>query len=428
MQGMPSYDRAPPLWLPLPFLLVAPAWLGLAGAALMLAGAGTPQRFDPALLAATHLLALGVLGNAMCGSALQIMAVVAGVSYARPQGLFRSLFWPLQLGCGALAWAFLAGFSAPAFIMAGACLAYALLGIAARGLAGLARSPSRDATRRGMVVALLSLAIVVGLGLALIGTLAAAWPLPWRRLLDLHVLFALGGWLLGLIMAVAVTVVPMFQITPPYPAGWLRWAAWAWLAALLMAACGLWLERWPLLLPAGGLAAAFAWLTWRLQARSRRPQDIGRRFWRWAMAALALSLVMAIAGIVGGAAPGLAEAAGGLALFGLGGGVVLGMWYKIVPFLLWLDLQKRAPRGKRAPSSLQLLPESAHRRCLALYGIALGLGAAAVLGGAPTAAPGVAAMVLATCWCGDGAAAMRRYRICRRCWTAASAQLGADTP
>ncbi|POZ60980.1 hypothetical protein [Chromobacterium alticapitis] len=428
MQGMPSYDRAPPPSLPLPFLLAAPVWLGLAGAALLLADGGAPQRFDPALLAAAHLLALGVLGNAMCGAALQILAVVAGVSYTRPRRLLHGLFWPLQLGCGALALAFLNGFSRPAFLAAGICLAWTLLGLASLGLAGLWRSPARDASSRGIAAALACLILVVALGLTLAGTVADSWPLPWLRLLNLHILFALGGWLLGLIMAVAITVVPMFQITPAYPARWQRFAAATWLAALALAAIGLWLECWPLTLPACALATAFAWHTGRLQARSRRPQDIGRRFWQCAMAALVLALAAALAQLAGWDAEGLPEAAGWLALFGLGGGAVLGMWYKILPFLLWLDLQKRAPRGRRAPSTLQLLPESAHSRCLALYLIALGLGTAAAAGGAPTAAPAIALLALAACWAWDGSAAMRRYRACRRAWTDSPAQLGAATP
>ncbi|MCD4503847.1 hypothetical protein LQR30_07000 [Chromobacterium piscinae] len=417
MQGWPSYDRAPPLSLPLPFLLASPCWLFIAGLCLMLAGPGQLDRFDPAALAAAHLLALGVLGNAMFGAALQILAVVAGVSFSRPRLLLHALFWPLQLGCGLLAAAFLNGFLPVLLLPAAALLGWALLVFAGVGLHGIAKSPARDATTRGMASALAALLAAAGLGIALAGTLGAAWPLPWKTLLDWHALWALGGWLLGLVMAVAATVVPMFQITPAYPARWMRHAAMIWPASLLASGLGWQLTAsWLAWLPAWMAALAFAAMTWRLQRRSRRPGDCGRRFWQMAMAALALGLLAAWLVAADLLAAGWAALSGWLLLFGLGAGAVLGMFYKILPFLLWLDLQRKAQHGARPPATLALLPESAQRRCLFVFSACLAMGCALALGRLPGMAAGVGTCALAALVAWDAGRAVWRYRACARNW------------
>ncbi|AXE33449.1 hypothetical protein [Chromobacterium phragmitis] len=417
MQGWPSYDRAPPLWLPLPFLLASPVWLSAAGLSLAWLSPGPVSRFDPAALAVAHLLALGVLANAMCGAALQVLAIVAGAAFPRPRLLLHVLFWPLQLGCGLLAAAFLNGFSPWLLLPAAALLGWALLAFSAAALAGAWRSPARDATTRGMIAALTALPLTAGLGIALAGTLGAGWPLPWKVLLDWHALWGLGGWLLGLIMAVAATVVPMFQITPAYSASWMRWNAGLWPAALLTSGLGWQLDAgWPAFAPAAAMVAVFVAETLRLQHLSRRSRDWGRRFWQGAMAALALALIAGWRAAQGPADDGWAALGGWLWLFGLGAGAVLGMWCKILPFLLWLDLQRQAPAGARPPATLALLPEAAQRRGWFGYAACLILGCAAALGGAPAVLAGAAVCGLAAMLLRDAARALRRHRNCLLGW------------
>ncbi|UTH73766.1 hypothetical protein [Chromobacterium sp. IIBBL 290-4] len=429
MQAWPSYDRAPPLGLPLPFLLAAPCWLLLTGLCLRAAGEGALDRFDPAALAATHALALGVLGNAMCGALLQILAVVAGMHYPRA-AIWRTLgFWGLQIGAAALAGSFLAGFPPFGLILAGGLLGSMLLAFAACGLYGIARSVARDASTQGAALALSALLLAVLLALLLLGVLARGWALPWKILLDAHAIFAAGGWLLGLIMAVAATVVPMFQITPAYPAGWLRLGGKAWLAALAIAVACLAndLPVWGLIGPIA-IALVFAGLTLSLLRKSRRPQDAGRRFWLGAMICLAGALLLAMAGACGLDRPGLAAACGWLMLFGLGCGAVLGMWCKILPFLFWLDLQKRAPSGCRAPSTLQLLPDSAPRRLFWAYAATVSMGMPAILGLAPLWMAAAALSVLSLLWLACALGSVLRYRTCLRELNARAAGQPASRP
>jgi hypothetical protein len=69
-----SLERGPPLTAPLKFLYTAPWFLCLAGMALMSAGPeALVTRWSPHLLAATHLLTLGFMMQAMLGALLQLL-------------------------------------------------------------------------------------------------------------------------------------------------------------------------------------------------------------------------------------------------------------------------------------------------------------------------------------------------------------------
>ena len=74
-------------------------------------------------------------------------------------------------------------------------------------------------TARAMRLAALMLAATVLLGLILLSNHAFGWWLQARETLaDLHLTWGLLGWVGILIVGVAYQVVPMFQLTPAYPA------------------------------------------------------------------------------------------------------------------------------------------------------------------------------------------------------------------
>ena len=81
-------------------------------------------------------------------------------------------------------------------------------------------------TARAMRLAALMLAATVLLGLALLSNHAFGWWLQARETLaDLHLTWGLLGWVGILVVGVAYQVVPMFQLTPAYPARLTRWLA-----------------------------------------------------------------------------------------------------------------------------------------------------------------------------------------------------------
>jgi len=368
-QAWLSYDDAPPFWLPASFFGVAMLWLLLLGGLLLPADMLTANRYHPQLLALTHVLALGVLGNIMSGALLQMLAVASGVAAQRASRLLLGIFLPWQAGTALLVGGFWFGFAPLALQAAAVLLCAAIIRLAWHGLYGLAHSPARDASSRGMALALLALLVTALLGLGLVLTLSGQLPLPLMPLLHSHVLWAAMGWLLLLLLAVSQTVIPMFLITPPYPA-WMLSTGRA--VLLLLLACSLALFFWPaqLWLPASLLlipVVLYAVQSWRLLRQSRRPADPLWRQWQGVIACLLLGGVSAWLCSRWTAWPSLPLLAGLWWLGGAGLGATLAMLGKILPFLAWLHLKRLNPPRGLLPSTHGFLPESAQRRVRLLH-------------------------------------------------------------
>jgi hypothetical protein len=111
-----------------------------------------------------------------------------------------------------------------------------------------------------------------------------------------HAAWGLGGWSLLLVAGVAYLVVPMFQLTPPYPA-WLTRSFSVTLFFLLAAWSITWLPlqrpdglQVALACAAALLAVVFAAVTLRLQAQRRRKvTEPTLLFWRLAMVCLVVA-------------------------------------------------------------------------------------------------------------------------------------------
>jgi hypothetical protein len=233
-----------------------------------------------------------------------------------------------------------------------------------------------------MRLALAALLVTATLGTLLAAGLALPLPLAFPVLTDVHLGWGLGGWALALLAGVSTFVVPMFQLTPAYPAGAARRLAPA-LGLLLL----LWSLRaifpdsaWSALAEAAGagialLAAVWAIATLRLQAgRRRKVGDATFHFFRAGM----FCLIAATAGFVAMLAapalagePRLATGLGVLLLPGTFSCVIQGMLYKIVPFLAWLHLQRTGAPVASLPNMRAFVPEGAARGQLRLHLAAL---------------------------------------------------------
>lgn len=350
---------------------------GMLAAALLLAWEPMAMltRWHPATLAAVHLFALGGLMPVMLGALYQFVPVASGLALPRWRGFDYLILVGQLAGAGLLAAAFL-GLGPVAFGAAGLLLGLSLLAAAARLLWALwAQAAS------GVLVALLrangiALCVTVLLGLLLVAILMFDWSLPLVAIVDAHALWALAGWVGGLIVSVASVVVPMFHVTGAYPA---RWARAARLLPLLLLAgsVALWLELprlaqlvW-LLLALG--AAVFGYLTLRRVLAARRGERDAFH-WGWlgvSLLCLLLAASAAAATLLDDARWGMAF--GVLALVGLGGGTVSVMLYRIVPFLIWLHWQRANKARARLPLLHQIVPERWQRGQLAAELLALGL-------------------------------------------------------
>jgi hypothetical protein len=228
-------------------------------------------------------------------------------------------------------------------------------------LCALWRARVKEAIGRSIGLALAALAVTVALGLILAAVLGWGAPLPMVKVVSVHAAWGLIGWTVLLVVVVAQQVVPMFQVTPLYPAALSKVFAPVLLCILVAWSAATWLE-WRaaaalLGIAVAMLALAFSAFTLGLQLRSRRPEaDATTVAWRAGMVCLALA---AVVGSVGSFAPGVATyyavLVGVLSMIGFALSVMHGMLYKIVPFLIWLHLQNTV--GGRVPHIRRILPE-----------------------------------------------------------------------
>lgn len=363
-----SFDQAPPFSQPLRFFLTAPLFLLVAGLLLMIVPDSLNSRWTPQALALTHALTLGFLAMVMLGALMQMLPVVAGVVI--PAGGVVAWLTHLPLTCGTAA--LMAGFlnAGNGFFVFGAdLLAFGFTVFLAASGMRLARAAGND-TVNGIRLAVVSLLATAVLGVALVLMRSGVWTLGGLQIVSAaHVAFGLLGWVLLLVIGVAYQVVPMFQITPPYPLTLARWLAGALLVLLIAHASGLLLPNgasaWILAVADFGLAAGiliFAVATLWLQSRRRRKlPDVTLEFWRLGMASLIACVLVWLAGrvwpawVTGDTYPLLL---GVLFIGGFAVSVVNGMLYKIVPFLAWFHLQAQLQaKAGTIPNMKQMIAE-----------------------------------------------------------------------
>jgi hypothetical protein len=361
-----SYEQGPPFGAPLRYFLVAPLFMLFAASLGIFMPDWLTTRWSPVSLALTHLITLGYLAMVMLGSLLQMLPVVLGV----PVPAVRLIGWlgllGLSVGTPCLALGFLLG--EPLWLYAG-------MWILAAGLIpfSIAISFSLIKTAAPLVawpirLAALALVITLLLGILLVGAFAGLWPVSaMAELTALHAAWGLIGWVLMLIIGVAYQVVPMLQLTRPYPNWLTRGLTWILFIGLLLISVAAQIESMAnigllgsLLLCAGSLV--FAGVTLWLQAgRRRKVPDITLNFWRFGMASLIFSaLLFPVLHWLPEAWMEAAEISLGIAfLLGFVASVVGGMLYKIVPFLAWFHL-KTQTQAKIAsiPNMKQMIPDN----------------------------------------------------------------------
>lgn len=379
-----SFEQAPPLSVPFRHFLTAP-WMGvLAGLAIAWFGSdGFASRWTPQTLAVTHLLTAGFMLQAMAGALLQFVPVAAGGNVWRPRWVAAVVHPSLVLGVLLLAVAFLGESRAfrPAigFLGIGVMVLVIAVGWA------IARTPAEGPTIVALRIAVPALAITATLGALLAEGLGAGRDWPLLEMADVHAAWGLGGWGLILLAGVSYYVVPMFQLTPPYP----KSIAYA-IPALLAVAIVVWSLRVAqvkagmdgAMMAGYCVAAVFGGVTLHLQRRRRRKvSDPTLLFFRGAMVSL---IALFASSFVFLAVPALGVEVrapiwtGVLAIVGVFVSAISGMLYKIIPFVSWLKLQSvYAPAP--APNMREIIPEKVMRRQMQAHFAALAALLAAVV-------------------------------------------------
>lgn len=413
-----SFEQAPPISVPFRFFLTAPLFGVAAGLLLLMQGAEMlSSRWMPGALAGTHLMVVGFMLQAMCGALLQFVPVAAGGNIWRPHWVAGLVHPLLAVAAVLLATAFLT--QRPTFFLLAAYSFGLALGayLLVVGLA-LWRTTASGATIGALRIALAGLLVTLILGVTLATGLARGSDLPLLTITDIHAAWGLGGWALILLAGVSYYVVPMFQLTPAYPAWVARGMPWLLLAVLLLWSTQFlgFSEGARLGLLLGGLAVAgvFAVTTLHLQGRRRRKvSDTTLLFFRTAM----LSLLAVLLSVLLFALlptvwqdPRAAIWLGVLVLIGVFVSAISGMLYKIVPFLIWLHLQNLGGINTLPPTMNRMIPEWSMRRQFYVHLGALALILAAVW--VPLLArPAGLVLVLDFAWLGGNlVVAVRVYR------------------
>jgi len=343
-----SFEQAPPISVPYRFFLAAP-WFGVA-AGLLLAWEGGDvlgSRWTPAALAMVHLIAVGFMLQAMSGAMFQFIPVAVGGNVWRPTWV-ANVVQPLLLLGAILLVAGLYLSSPPLLSGAVVALMVGVVMFAAAVLLAIWRTPATGMTLWTMRIAIIGLVMTVLLGAMLAEALARGSSLPLIELTNVHLAWGLGGWALMLVAAVSYFVVPMFQLTLPYPLWFARW-----FGPLLLLAVTIWTGAWlaadsaraPVAgIPPALLCVGFATMTlWLQHTRRRKVDDATSLNFRVAMFAL---FGFAISGLAMIIQPELADDPrssvwlGMLAFPGVFVSTISGMMYKIMPFLNWLHLQR----------------------------------------------------------------------------------------
>ncbi|MCB1683346.1 MAG: hypothetical protein R3E82_21680 [Pseudomonadales bacterium] len=334
----------------------------LAGFALLVGGADALQsQWSSVLIGTTHFLTLGVVTTTMLGALFQLMPVLGGVGFPATRKIATAVHLCLGSGTLLLAAGFvvqlpvLFNFALPLLLTA---FCVFLSGIGYLLLHRLGSGTSMFCIR------LASIALLVTI---VIGLIRAASYIPgvsvpdWSVLtVSVHFAWGLAGWVLILIMGVSYQVIPMFHVTPGYPVILARSVP----SALLIALVVLTSVPGPVGRSLAGGLICTAMVVYAvctlglLNKRKRKLIDVTVNFWRLTMIGL-----LTVAGLFIGArlwddptsliGQRLNMGIGIVAIYGVACSVIMGMMQKIIPFLLYLHLQRQA---MSAPGLLSELP------------------------------------------------------------------------
>ena len=333
----------PPFVLPGEHFAAALTWLviGCAGLIAVAPALAAGDFLGPRVFAVTHVFSLGVVATSIFGALLQLFPVTMGVG-ARSLRLAHASFWAMVAGTATIVagfwfwsgWAQAAGWLLVFLAVAG--VSWNLL-------------PQRRKASDGRLIGLFvaaghsALGLAMALGLARIADTLGWWRFDRIGSLVAHYHLGVFGFATLTAAGVGSRMLPMFMLSHGYPEWPLRRLLYVASAGHLLFAVGMPFHlRWlslpgaMLLAAAGGLYLYQVFAYFR--ARTRKKLDAGLA--HVAAAFVALSLAVA-AGLALALAPHTSHPSlwVAYALLGLLGWLVLlviGIYYKILPFLTWL--------------------------------------------------------------------------------------------
>jgi hypothetical protein len=365
-----ALDSIPPLFIPLRFFLTAPLFGILAALLIIYTGEEIwLNRWSPYSLSLTHLLTVGFMLMIMLGALFQFIPVISGHLIPATKTIVPIIHPLLALGGLSLSIAFIS------YSRLFYSLAFVSLGITAIifSIALVRLLFSRFSNKPAVfLLRIVWLALMVTLGLGLYMLLAYSYPdlgISYRQYTNIHASWGLTGWVVLLIMAVSSQVIPMFLVTPGFSESYLKGLSITIFLTLLMLSIfsdtGILSHTSPffdiniqLLLKFMFSLELFFFSIYTLRLISKRKRkiaDITINFWYLSLSSLLLSILIywLIPILQWGNDEQYQISLAILLIYGLAISSMMGMLQKIVPFLIYLHLQRLAMKH---PSALAGLP------------------------------------------------------------------------
>ena len=338
-----SLDQAPPLSVIFRFFFSGALFGILAGMLVLIYKTDIFDAHAMASVTLTHTLTLGVMLSFMFAALFQMLPVIAGVTLTSPVKKANWVQYPFVVGVIALLLAF--NFPTPwLFGLASLLLASSILPITFIMLKNLFKLPHHSASSKGILTALISLAVLVLLALYLTATLAGAIDgTYYTQVKEAHYSFGLLGWIALLIISISFQVIEMFYVTPSYPSLVSRYLPLTLLGLLIVTSVvglfipSVWIVSNLLLVL---LLSGYALLTLKRLTQKKRPlTDATVWFWHIGLSSLLLSMLSM--GITLFTDVTVIKTLSYIFFTTFALSIVFAMFYKIVPFLTWFHLNSQ---------------------------------------------------------------------------------------
>lgn len=370
-----SLGQAPPVSAPFLLFLIAPIFGVAAGIVLTIGGdPALANRWVPHALAAVHLSVLGFITPIMGGALLQVLPVLYGTKLKRPVLLSRLLAIGLLVGTTGLSSGFILGHR-PLLIGSGFYLAATILHFATVLSLSLRHHASGRGTPSVLRLGIGALGVTAALGAVLVASRTHLSELQAHTSwVGIHLLWGFTGWIGLVLISVGSELMRMFYLSPALPRHMIHALGYLLFGSLTTSL--LWsiagganaVPRW---LSAVPVATAFAVLLFTARIifqRQRKIRDTTLRFWYLGIA----SAVLAFVAWLVEASPTMI---GIITIVGAGISITSGTLYKIIPFLCWIQLNRRklatGKTGTRIPHMKSFIPERNAGTHLALHAFAL---------------------------------------------------------
>ncbi len=338
-----SAEQAPPISAPLRFFLTAPIFGIIAGILILFSDAATlSSRYSMDAIAITHAITIGFIGFVMLGALTQMLPVLAGVSVPKIKPVTLVSYITLVIGTLLMIFGLFQDVK-PLLLVSSVLLGVGFLTMIIAMLIAFKNVVNITSSVRAIITSLVFALFAVLIGMHLLSSYGTGNFSSLHVLLaNVHSVWAIFGFAGVLIIGVSFHILPMFYVAP-------RFKQFCKKRVVLLISIGLilWLllniyDYYPVLAKVwvANFFWAFATTVWLKLNKRRRPiTDVTIYYWRTAAIFMTLGTfswaindfyydeyVTMVSILIGG----------GFIL-----SIMIGMLYKIVPYLVWLHLNSK---------------------------------------------------------------------------------------